>query len=260
MRMKINGIMEWWNGGGLKSSSHHSNTPTLQHSNTPILRSPPPGFTLIELLAVVAIMSIILVAAIPMFQGMGKKDLGATGAQLRATLRLARQYAVTQRQNVYVVFPDNSANCDVADVDKLLRSYAVLAQPDSGVPTYEYLTEWRYLPPGVYFDDTPASGNIFVPQVNYYQPYDLPFPISSGADRSMPVIRFLPNGRAYTLNNAGAWNVINHTVYFTSSRFYNKNAAGTRLVSGPNIPGATNNVRVRGRTGQVEVRQDVGVN
>jgi prepilin-type N-terminal cleavage/methylation domain-containing protein len=248
--------MEWWNGGGDKTSSQSSNTPSLQHSNTPILRSPP-GFTLIELLAVVAIMSIILVAAIPMFQGMGKKDMGSAAAQLRATLRLARQYAVTQRQNVYVVFPDNRApDVSTNDVDKLLRSYAVL-MTNSASGGFQYITDWKYLPQGIYFDDTPTLSASIWNTVNHASPYRFPFPQESSGPRFMPVLNFRPDGRCYRYRSSSdTWSSDNHSVYFTTSRFYTKSANNERLVRGSDIPGVTNRIRVRGRTGQIDVHQD----
>ena len=251
--MRMKGKMEWWNGGRLRASSQHPNTPSLQHSNTPKLRSPP-GFTLIELLAVVAIMSIILIAAIPMFQTMGKRDLGIVGSQLRATLRLARQYAVTQGQNVYVVFPDNRAGVSTNDLDKVLRSYSVLmTNATSG--GFEYVTDWKYLPQGVYFDDT---GNLGASIWNtaHMQPISVPFPASGSATRAMPGVNFRPNGRCYAFNGT-TWFVSRYSIYFTTARFFNRNAGGTQLVPGPNPPGVTNNVRIRGRTGQVEIIQTV---
>jgi len=106
------------------------------------------GFTLVELLAVVAIMAILMVIALPAFHLFAKKDIDTAAAELRATLRLARQYAVTRRQEVFVVFPtaDDPAPSE-EDVDKLLRSYAVLALTNDSPEQYEYVTEWHYLVP-----------------------------------------------------------------------------------------------------------------
>lgn len=212
------------------------------------------GFTLIELLAVVTIMAIILVAAIPIFQSMGKRDLGATAAQLRTTLRLARQYAVTQRQDVFVVFPDNSADCSTNDVDKLLRAYAVM-MTNSVSGGYEYITDWKYLPQGIYFDDSPnPTASLWKP--THVTPSPFPFPTSGGTPRNMPHICFRPNGRAYAYNGTSFPNS-DFTVYFTTSRFYSKDNDGNRLVAGNHIPGVTNTVRVRRYTGQVDIRDGV---
>lgn len=213
------------------------------------------GFTLIELLAVVAIMTIILVAAVPMFQSMGKRDLGTAATQLRATLRLARQYAVTRRQNVYVVFPDNGSDCLSSDIDKLLRSYAVIAQTNSAPPGYEYITDWKQLPQGSYLDDSQSnSGSVF--KLTVVTPYGFPFPTASGSTRNMPHICFRPNGRPYAYGGGITWGNNDYSVYFTTSRFYNRNAAGTRLVGGGHIAGATNNVRISRYSGQTNVRGD----
>lgn len=215
------------------------------------------GFTLIELLAVVTIMAIILVAAIPIFQSMGKRDLGVTAAQLRTTLRLARQYAVTQRQDVFVVFPDNRADCSTNDVDKLLRSYAVI-MTNALSGGYEYITDWKFFPQGVYFDDTDSpgvnTGSVF--KAGVVTPFPLPFPVSSGQVRSMPHICFRPNGRAYAYTGSSFANN-NFTLYFTTARFYTKDNDGNRLDAGTHIAGVTNTVRVRRYTGQVDIRDGV---
>ena len=212
------------------------------------------GFTLIELLAVVAIMTIIIVAAVPMFQSMGKRDLGSAATQLRATLRLARQYAVTRRQNIYVVFPDNSSDCAASDIDKLLRSYAVIAQTNAAPPGYEYITDWKYLPQGNYLDDSQSnSGSVF--KLTYVTPFGFPFPTTSGSARNMPHICFRPNGRPYAWGGI-TWGNNDYSVYFTTSRFYSRNAAGTRLVEGGHIAGVTNNVRISRYSGQANVRGD----
>ena len=240
--MRMKGKMEWWNGGRLRASSQHPNTPA------PHLRN---GFTLIELLAVVAIMSIILIAAIPMFQTMGKRDLGPAAAQLRATLRLARQYAVTQRQAVYVIFPVNNDEASVDDVDKLLRAYAVVAT-NAMTRSYEYITDWKYLPQGVYFIDDPMA---FSGQVLRELAPEMPFPDTSDplSTRDVAGIRFLPTGMAGRWFN-NAWTKEEVTLGLTTSRFYTKNPDNTQLVRGADIPGVTNLVRVRRYSGQVTIR------
>ncbi len=214
----------------------------------------PTGFTLVELLAVIAIMAIVLLAAVPMFQAMGKRDLGSAASQLRATLRLARQHAVVRRQNVYVVFPDNRDSVGSEDVDKILRSYAVLAE--TGTSSYVYLTDWKYLPQGVYLDDSVTlTGSIF--RLVHVDPSDFPFPTETSMKRTMPVIGFSYDGCTYgVLPGSSTWVKKDMNVYLTTSRIYNRNASGTRLVAAGHIPGETNAVRARKRTGQVDIRWD----
>ena len=116
------------------------------------------GFTLIELLAVVAIMAIILGIALPAFDAFKQRGTQAAIPQLMSTLRLARQYAITHRQDVYVVFPDRScspAYSPAGEVTKALCSYAVITSNRAN-NRFEYVTEWKYLPKGIYFDDDPA--------------------------------------------------------------------------------------------------------
>jgi len=50
--------MEWLNDRGIKVAFHHPNTPTLQHSISPISRSAR-AFTLVEMLVVIAIIAIL---------------------------------------------------------------------------------------------------------------------------------------------------------------------------------------------------------
>src|SRR5437867_3757142 len=64
------------------------------------------AFTLIELLTVIVIVGIILAVGIPAFTNLMKSS-GLTTAtrQVANTMTLARQYAITKRTKVYVVFP-----------------------------------------------------------------------------------------------------------------------------------------------------------
>jgi len=210
-----------------------------------------PGFTLVELLAVVAIMAIILVIAVPAFHLFGKKDLDTAAAELRTTLRLARQDAVTRRQEVFVVFP--TADWPVQneeDVDKLLRSYAVLAKTNNSPEQFEYVTEWHYLPQGIYFDDNPS-----LPGTPFKVLYPFPFPDAQGIARDMGAVKFTPKGWVYRYKSDG-WGKLPESVsiYLTTAHRYRRK--GKSLDDKADVPGVTNIVRVRGYTGQVEIRWD----
>ncbi|HPN85069.1 MAG TPA: hypothetical protein PK821_07030 [Victivallales bacterium] len=81
-------------------------------------------FTIIELLVVIAIMALLLYAAMPAFEKMAK----GSGVELAARnvynyLSMARNYAITNRQYIAVVFPMT---------DETLN--ASLDYPNSGVP------------------------------------------------------------------------------------------------------------------------------
>ena len=66
------------------------------------------GFTLIELMVVVALVSVILVLAIPSFTGMlARKRLEGVALELGTDLQYARSEAVQQNAQVQVIFGSN---------------------------------------------------------------------------------------------------------------------------------------------------------
>lgn len=206
------------------------------------------GFTLVELLAVIAIMVIVLMAAVPVFQTLGKRDLNTVAFQLRTTLRLARQYAVTQRQWVYVVFPDERQPYTPETLAHCLRSYACLAT-NRETGQFEYITEWKFLPKGVYFISDP--GTAFTGNICRAATPRIPFPQNNASLRVVPGIAFDSTGQALF----GGTNVATDpSIYFTTARLYATNSSGTGLSLVSHIPGVTNSLRVRNRTGQVDLR------
>ena len=212
-----------------------------------VLSSKRAGFTLVELLAVVAIMAIVLMAAVPIFQTLGKRDLNSVGTQLRTTFRLARQIAVAQHRYVYVIFPDSRAANTPATLQYCLRSFAVVAtNPATG--NWEYLTEWKFLPKGVYFVGTQeaSTGNV----MRASSP-TVPFPNEAGGSAVVSGFCFKPSGKALF---GGTNSTMDISVYFTTAHFYMTNATGTGLVGPQHIGGATNNVRVRVASGHVDFR------
>lgn len=208
------------------------------------------GFTLVELLAVIAIMVIILMAAVPVFQTLAKRDLNTVAFQLRNTLRLARQYAVAQRQWVYVVFPDERQAYTPETVAHCLRSYACVAT-NRETGRFEYITEWKFLPKGVYFISDP--GTVFTGNIFRAATPRAPFPNNRGSSRIAPGIAFDASGQACF---GGTNRIIEPCVYFTTARLYTTNSSGTGLNLASHIPGVTNSLRVRSRTGQVDFRTD----
>lgn len=114
------------------------------------------GFTLLELMVVIGVMSVMLVIAVPAFLSMGEgSSLRASGAELRATLALARQWAIAHREDTFVVFPDDLVTSypDAESRKKGLRAYAVYTRSEG------YVSEWHYLANGVMFDPVENMGS-----------------------------------------------------------------------------------------------------
>lgn len=157
------------------------------------------GFTLVELLAVIAIIGVMIAVLVPSFAGLGRGAKMTTAvSQLRTTIALARQNAITRRETTYVVFPsnNNSLYSDTNQVARAFRSYNVY-----GVRS-KYLREWVNLPEGIVFvprnDWGPKSGdldtkNIFM-QANFLN--NLPFPDNTSAAYPIATITFMPDGHA----------------------------------------------------------------
>lgn len=170
------------------------------------------GFTLVELLIVISIMAIIIAIALPRFEdiGRGSKMRGAV-TELRSSLALARQWAIANREDVYLIVPSDTSvlfgGLNTNTYGMALHSYAVYSKSRG------FLKDWNYLPAGVYFwsTDNPASGqpakkpdcvrsdyNVFRANMKY----QLPFPETNSPIREVYAIRFGSQGWPGQ-NNAG---------------------------------------------------------
>jgi len=243
------------------------------------------GFTLIELLVVIMIIGVLFAVALPVFENAGRKDTGRAASQLIGTMRLARQHAISKRQWTLVVFPNRDggtySEADGNELKKCLRSYAVLAVTNvQNVPgaisieelsrpeqipdnmQFGFLSDWKYLPDGIYFDDDFAVGGSATNANNLfkYASPDFKYPMNPATPgikvRPMGAVLFRPNGRAYTMMNNTTtgkyWQDKDYgKIYLTSAKYYDE-LAGV-LAPPVDIPGTNTVVEIRNKTGQVGI-------
>ena len=151
------------------------------------------AFTLIEMLVVIAVIGIVAAISVPALKNISKSDAAAAGTrQLLDDIARARQFAISRRTTVYMVFVpqgfwtdrsqgaayDNQAAFNALDgvnrgdanfrpkylqaltnvLDKQLVGYNFITLRDiadqPGRSRARYLQEWRSLPEGVYIPET----------------------------------------------------------------------------------------------------------
>ncbi len=163
------------------------------------------AFTLIELLVVMGIVAIIMLIALPRFTDIGRgSKMKAAVSELRSTLGLARQWAIANRDTVFIVFPDDYATLfgGVATnhYPKALRSYAVYSARNG------FIKDYQYLPQGIFFVDQNNSQNLktdgrLKAANNVFRPATyrrLPFPENTSPLKIINSIQFQPDGTVAT--------------------------------------------------------------
>ncbi len=176
------------------------------------------AFTLLELLVVIAIMSIIVSTSLPALQGLGRtgKNTGAA-RQVLEDLRYARQVALRNRSDVYMVFTPSNVWSIIRNVDreklpprkkdprllsltnmieKQYSGYAIVSmrtvgdQPGQKFPNY--LTEWKKLPSGMLIAPHKIT---LAGQAGGFQAQSIPFPISDSSPAILPALGFNSRGQ-----------------------------------------------------------------
>jgi len=154
-----------------------------------------------ELMLVILIIAVIMAISVPLFNNMGQGgNLRAAVAQMRSTMSLARQWAITRNTDTYVVFPhwDVSYSEATNEVDKVYRAYAVYALTDRKTLEGEFISDWTYLPLGIVFDDDEdRTGSVFRKSAGKYtflSDVAFPFPAKNSSVH-LPCFHFKPNGQ-----------------------------------------------------------------
>lgn len=120
--------------------------PTAQHIRHRGLRSN--RFTLIELLTVLAIVAVLMGMTVGLVSNTGGQN--AAVRQVSQQIYLARQHAITKREHVAILFPNDNATGDKAELKDYLGKAIKPVYYESGTAIKGEIpdTGWMFLPKG----------------------------------------------------------------------------------------------------------------
>jgi prepilin-type N-terminal cleavage/methylation domain-containing protein len=236
-----------------------------------VLRRGREAFTLLELLVVLAIIGLIAKIGLPAISGIGRANASITAQrQLQDDLALARQRALANRSDVYMVFvPPGIINFAPASTDSRVytnllagqyTTYALVASrqvgDQPGTHTWHYLTAWRTLPDGMFI----STNKFWGLTVNGVKPFatnaTIPFPLASSQNRVVPYVVFNYLGQLAS----GSDEVI---PLVKGSIFYARDAAGQLARQAPDVlenpagnsTTVSNHLRIDWLTGRARIEQ-----
>lgn len=190
------------------------------------------AFSLVELLIVIAIIGLLAAIGLPALRGLGESTgIDAATRQVLDDLAFARQQAINQRSEVFMIFippdlhryqPEAQRRFLTNFTAQRLTTYALYARrtvgDQPGQATPRMLTPWRSLPDGVFFSPEWFVGQLvrtnpalwqFTAQLPRTNLFNVPVyypPVRSNVvvpSVNLPYIRFTPRGQLLAPGPAG---------------------------------------------------------
>lgn len=194
------------------------------------------AFTLVELLTVMVIMGVLLGIAIPAFEKLTVgTGVDAAARMVGAQMRLARDFAISHRQRVAIIMPQNLGALSGTGYAYTCFRPAIVSRSGSDYVFDRWVenTNWSFLPAGTSImeadDDigiADGGGNYQAdPKDNNYTVVDdVPLdPLASSTVDDVRAVIFAPAGRV--LNTAPAWVTVGDSVYTSAGSWTVRNPA-----------------------------------